>query len=114
MTMAVGLLAWCFYRVPIWAQNGVDVLLRKEFVLGIYLWLASGTCRHQRSGQKAPLPSKIEQIMFSMPTDIGEEEAERQLYLVRRRIEKAVIQDLIVISYAHYQPVRSFTRHVSG
>ena len=30
---------------------------------------------------------EIEQIMFSMPTDIDEEEAERQLYIVRRRIE---------------------------
>ena len=47
-------------------------------------------------GQKAiATRPEIEQIMFSMPTDISEEEAERQLYLVRRRIEKAVIQDLI-------------------
>ena len=47
-------------------------------------------------GQKAiATRPEIEQIMFSMPTDFGEEEAERQLYLVRRRIEKAVIQDLI-------------------
>ncbi|MEC8121816.1 MAG: glutamate synthase central domain-containing protein, partial [Pseudomonadota bacterium] len=47
-------------------------------------------------GQKAiATRPEIEQIMFSMPTDISEEEAEKQLYLVRRRIEKAVIQDLI-------------------
>ena len=38
---------------------------------------------------------EIEQIMFSMPTDIDEEEAERQLYVVRRRIEKAVTAELI-------------------
>ena len=47
-------------------------------------------------GQKAiATRPEIEQIMFSMPTDMSEEDAERQLYLVRRRIEKAVIQDLI-------------------
>ncbi|MEC8108876.1 MAG: glutamate synthase large subunit [Pseudomonadota bacterium] len=47
-------------------------------------------------GQKAiATRPEIEQIMFSMPTDISIEEAERQLYLVRRRIEKAVIRDLI-------------------
>ena len=46
-------------------------------------------------GQKAiATRPEIEQIMFSMPTDISIEEA-GQLYLVRRRIEKAVIQDLI-------------------
>ncbi|MEC7615795.1 MAG: glutamate synthase central domain-containing protein, partial [Pseudomonadota bacterium] len=38
---------------------------------------------------------EIEQIMFSMPADIDEREAERQLYLVRRRIEKAVTAELI-------------------
>ena len=47
-------------------------------------------------GQKAiATRPEIEQIMFSMPTDMSEKEAERQLYLVRRRIEKAVIKDLI-------------------
>ena len=38
---------------------------------------------------------EIEQIMFSMPADMSEEEAEIQLYLVRRRIEKAVLNELI-------------------
>ena len=38
---------------------------------------------------------EIEQIMFSMPAGLGEEEAERQLYVVRRRIEKAVTAELI-------------------
>ena len=47
-------------------------------------------------GQKAiATRPEIEQIMFSMPTEISNDEAERQLYLVRRRIEKAVIKDLI-------------------
>ena len=47
-------------------------------------------------GQKAiATRPEIEQIMFSMPIDMSEKEAERQLYLVRRRIEKAVIKDLI-------------------
>ena len=38
---------------------------------------------------------EIEQIMFSMPVEMDAIEAERQLYLVRRRIEKAVIQHMI-------------------
>ncbi|MDB2390984.1 glutamate synthase large subunit [Alphaproteobacteria bacterium] len=38
---------------------------------------------------------EIEQIMFSMPAKMSEEEAEAQLYLVRRRIEKAVLNELI-------------------
>ena len=38
---------------------------------------------------------EIEQIMFSMPADLDEAEAERQLYVVRRRIEKAVVAELI-------------------
>jgi glutamate synthase (NADPH/NADH) large chain len=38
---------------------------------------------------------EIEQIMFSMPVEMEATEAERQLYLVRRRIEKAVIKHMI-------------------
>ena len=38
---------------------------------------------------------EIEQIMFSMPVEMDVTEAERQLYLVRRRIEKAVIKHMI-------------------
>ncbi|MDC0649064.1 glutamate synthase large subunit [Candidatus Puniceispirillum sp.] len=38
---------------------------------------------------------EIEQIMFSMSVEMDATEAERQLYLVRRRIEKAVIKHMI-------------------
>lgn len=38
---------------------------------------------------------EIEQIMFSMPQEMDAVEAERQLYVVRRRIEKAVLKHLI-------------------
>ncbi|MDC3234704.1 glutamate synthase large subunit [Candidatus Puniceispirillum sp.] len=38
---------------------------------------------------------EIEQIMFSMPVEMNTTEAERQLYIVRRRIEKAVARDTI-------------------
>ena len=38
---------------------------------------------------------EIEQIMFSMSGDMEEAEAERHLYVVRRRIEKAVTAELI-------------------
>ena len=50
----------------------------------------------QALGEKANATRpEIEQIMFSMPADMSEEEAEIQLYLVRRRIEKAVMHELI-------------------
>ena len=42
---------------------------------------------------------EIEQIMFSMPQDISEQEAECQLYLIRRRIEKAVLAELVTDFY---------------
>ena len=42
---------------------------------------------------------EIEQIMFSMPADLSAEEAERQLYIVRRRIEKAVLAELVTDFY---------------
>jgi glutamate synthase (NADPH/NADH) large chain len=42
---------------------------------------------------------EIEQIMFSMPESLDEEEAERQLYKIRRRIEKAVLAELITDFY---------------
>ena len=44
-------------------------------------------------GQKAMATRpEIEQIMFSMPVELSQEEAERQLFIIRRRIEKAVLQ----------------------
>ena len=42
---------------------------------------------------------EIEQIMFSMPKDISGQEAERQLFLIRRRIEKAVLAELVTDFY---------------
>ncbi len=42
---------------------------------------------------------EIEQIMFSMPQSLAEEEAERQLYKIRRRIEKAVLAELVTDFY---------------
>ena len=42
---------------------------------------------------------EIEQIMFSMPQELSEQEAERQLYLIRRRIEKAVLAELVTDFY---------------
>ena len=51
-------------------------------------------------GEKALVTRpEIEQIMFSMPQDISEREAERQLYLIRRRIEKAVLAELVTDFY---------------
>ena len=42
---------------------------------------------------------EIEQIMFSMPQEMSGQEAERQLYLIRRRIEKAVLAELVTDFY---------------
>ncbi len=42
---------------------------------------------------------EIEQIMFSMPADTDLVEAERQLYIVRRRIEEAVRKHMITDFY---------------
>ncbi|MDC0394338.1 glutamate synthase large subunit [Alphaproteobacteria bacterium] len=38
---------------------------------------------------------EIEQIMFTMPASLSDAEAERALFIVRRRIEKAVLAELI-------------------
>ena len=51
-------------------------------------------------GQKAKATRpEIEQIMCSMPQDMSQEEAERQLYVIRRRIEKAVLGELVTDFY---------------
>ena len=51
-------------------------------------------------GQKAMATRpEIEQVMFSMPADMDEADAERQLYIIRRRIEKAVLAELITDFY---------------
>lgn len=42
---------------------------------------------------------EIEQIMFSLSKDMEEADAERQLYLVRRRIEKAVLAEMVTDFY---------------
>jgi len=55
---------------------------------------------------KATRP-EIEQIMFSMPADMDAVAAERELYLVRRRIEKAVLQHMITDFYICSRSSRS-------
>ena len=50
---------------------------------------------------------EIEQVMFAMPDDISEQEAERQLYIIRRRIEKAVIAERIEDFYVCSLSTRS-------
>ena len=51
-------------------------------------------------GQKAKATRpEIEQIMCSMPEEMSQAEAERQLYVIRRRIEKAVLAELVTDFY---------------
>ena len=59
-------------------------------------------------GQKAMATRpEIEQIMFSMPKDMSHEDAERQLFIIRRRIEKAVLQAQISDFYVCSLSTRS-------
>src|SRR5210317_386179 len=59
-------------------------------------------------GQKAiATRPEIEQIMFSMPTDMSEKESERQLFLVGRRIERAGMRDLSNDFYVFWLSTRS-------
>jgi len=61
----------------------------------IYGWRQVPVDVHALGDKANATRPEIEQIMFSMPAGLGEEEAERQLYVVRRRIEKAVTAELI-------------------
>ena len=59
-------------------------------------------------GQKAMATRpEIEQIMFSMPVELSQEEAERQLFVIRRRIEKAVLQAQVTDFYVCSLSTRS-------
>ena len=59
-------------------------------------------------GQKAMATRpEIEQIMFSMPVELSQEEAERQLFIIRRRIEKAVLQAQVTDFYVCSLSTRS-------
>ena len=50
---------------------------------------------------------EIEQIMFSMPVEMSEADAERQLFVIRRRIEKAVLAELVTDFYVCSLSTRS-------
>ena len=62
----------------------------------------------QALGQKAMATRpEIEQIMFSMPVEKTEEEAERELFIIRRRIEEAVVREQISDFYVCSLSTRS-------
>ena len=62
----------------------------------------------QALGQKAMATRpEIEQIMFSMPSDLSEQDAERQLFIIRRRIEEAVLRAQVTDFYVCSLSTRS-------
>ena len=59
-------------------------------------------------GQKAMATRpEIEQIMFSMPVELSEEDAERQLFIIRRRMEEAVLRAQVTDFYVCSLSTRS-------
>ena len=89
-------------RDDIGAQEVCRSIVEREIVkdgLFIYGW-RQVPVDTSALGQKAKATRpEIEQVMFSMPQDMSETEAERHLYIIRRRIEKAVLAELITDFY---------------
>ena len=77
--------------------------------------MAGGMCRWTSSvlGEKANATRpEIEQILIRCEKDIDQEQFERELYIIRRRIEKAALAsaDSGDVSVQPVVPVRSSTR----
>ncbi|MEC8744888.1 MAG: glutamate synthase large subunit, partial [Pseudomonadota bacterium] len=89
-------------RDDIGAQEVCRSIVEREIVkdgLFIYGW-RQVPVDTSALGQKAKATRpEIEQVMFSMPQDMSETEAERHLYIIRRRIEKAVLAELVTDFY---------------
>ena len=89
-------------RQDLSAQETCRCIVEQEILAmgyAIYGWRQVPT-NTQALGQKAMATRpEIEQIMFSMPVALSTEEAERQLFIIRRRIEKAVLQAQVADFY---------------
>ena len=85
-------------RLDLGAQETCRCIVEREILkmeYNIYGW-RQVPVDIKALGEKANATRpEIEQIMFSMPSSISEQEAERELFLIRRRIEKAVLAELI-------------------
>ena len=89
-------------RNDIDAQEQCRCIVEREILrLGhfIYGWRQVPVDTRALGDKALATRPEIEQIMFSMPETLEEEEAERQLYKIRRRIEKAVLAELITDFY---------------
>ena len=89
-------------RNDIGAQEQCRCIVEREILrLGhfIYGWRQVPVDTRALGDKALATRPEIEQIMFSMPETLEEEEAERQLYKIRRRIEKAVLAELITDFY---------------
>ena len=85
-------------RLDLGAQETCRCIVEREILkmeYNIYGW-RQVPVDIKALGEKANATRpEIEQIMFSMPSSMSEQEAERELFLIRRRIEKAVLAELI-------------------
>ena len=89
-------------RTDLGAQERCRCIVEQEILaVGhyIYGWRQVPVDIRALGTKAAATRPEIEQIMFSMPADMDAVEAERQLYLVRRRIEKAVLNHMITDFY---------------
>ena len=88
--------AWCFCQAKFKRAKTCRCIVEQEILAmgyAIYGWrqVPADTKALGQRGNGNTRP-EIEQIMFSMPVELSQEEAERQLFVIRRRIEKAVLQ----------------------
>ncbi len=89
-------------RLDLGAQEECRCIVEREILAmghAIYGW-RQVPVNVKALGDKANATRpEIEQVMFSMPADMAEQEAERQLFIIRRRIEQAVEAALITDFY---------------
>ncbi|MBL6622339.1 MAG: glutamate synthase large subunit [Alphaproteobacteria bacterium] len=89
-------------RLDLGAQEECRCIIEREILAmghAIYGW-RQVPVNVKALGDKANATRpEIEQVMFSMPADMAEQEAERQLFIIRRRIEQAVEAALITDFY---------------
>ena len=89
-------------RKDIGAQEVCRAIVEREilrFGHSIYGWRQVPVNTHALGEKAKATRPEIEQVMFSMPRDMEENIAERQLYIIRRRIEKAVLAELVTDFY---------------
>ena len=85
-------------RLDLGAQETCRCIVEREILkmdYKIYGWRQVPVDINALGDKANATRPEIEQIMFTMPAAKSEAEAERELFIVRRRIEKAVLAELI-------------------